>query len=62
MNDMNFSEAVERSIQIRKLYHQIERQNLEKEWSVEGSAPMFRSIRFHFTIAAKENFTFSWGL
>lgn len=41
MNDMNFSEAVERSVQIRKLYHQLERQNHEKEWTVEEDALAF---------------------
>ncbi|MHB8076324.1 hypothetical protein [Desulfosporosinus fructosivorans] len=30
---MNFSEVVERSVQIRKQYHQLERQYHEKEWT-----------------------------
>ena len=41
MKDMNFSEAVERSVQIRKLYHQLERQYHEKEWTVEEDALAF---------------------
>ena len=43
MKDMNFSEAVERSVQIRKLYHQLERQYHEKEWTVEEDALAFLS-------------------
>ena len=31
MRNMNFSEAVERSIQLRKDYHRLERQYHEKE-------------------------------
>ena len=41
ITDMNFSEAVERSVQIRKLYHQLERQYHEKEWTVEEDALAF---------------------
>ena len=31
MKDMNFDEIVERSVQIRKLYHDLERKYHEKE-------------------------------
>ncbi len=41
MKDMNFSEVVERSVQIRKLYHQLERQNHGTEWTVEEDALAF---------------------
>jgi NTP pyrophosphatase (non-canonical NTP hydrolase) len=41
MKDINFSEAVERSVQIRKLYHQLELQYHEKEWTVEEDALAF---------------------
>lgn len=41
MKNMNFSEAVERSVQIRKLYHHLERQYHEKEWTVEEDALAF---------------------
>ena len=41
MKDMNFSEVVERSVQIRKHYHQLERQYHEKEWTVEEDALAF---------------------
>lgn len=41
MKNMNFSEAVERSVQIRKLYHQLEKQHHEKEWTVEEDALAF---------------------
>lgn len=41
MKDMNFSEVVERSVQIRKQYHQLERQHHEKEWTVEEDALAF---------------------
>jgi len=41
MKDMSFSEAVERSVQIRKLYHQLELQNHEKEWTIEEDALAF---------------------
>ena len=38
---MNFSETVERSVQLRKVYHQLERQYHEKEWTVEEDALAF---------------------
>jgi len=38
---MNFSEIVERSIQIRNLYHNLEEQYHEKEWSVEEDTLAF---------------------
>ncbi|MCO5385202.1 MULTISPECIES: MazG-like protein [Desulfosporosinus] len=38
---MNFSEVVERCVQIRKLYHQLERQNHGSEWTVEEDALAF---------------------
>lgn len=41
MKDMNFCEVVERSVQIRKLYHQLERQNHGTEWTVEEDALAF---------------------
>ena len=41
MKDMYFSEAVERSVQIRKNYHDLERQYHEKEWTVEEDALAF---------------------
>lgn len=41
MKDMNFCEVVERSIQLRKLYHQLEKQYHEKEWTVEEDALAF---------------------
>jgi hypothetical protein len=41
MKNMNFSEAVERSVQLRKRYHQLERQYHEKEWTVEEDALAF---------------------
>ena len=41
MKDMNFSEVVERSVQIRKLYHNLEKQYHEIEWSVEEDALAF---------------------
>lgn len=41
MKDMNFNEAVERSVQIRKIYHSLERQYHEKEWTVEEDALAF---------------------
>lgn len=41
MKDMCFREAVERSVRIRELYHQLERQNHEKEWTVEEDALAF---------------------
>ena len=41
MKNMNFSEAVERSVQIRKIYHQLERKYHETEWTVEEDALAF---------------------
>jgi hypothetical protein len=41
IKDMTFSNAVERSVQIRKLYHQLEREHHEKEWTVEEDALAF---------------------
>ncbi|WP_255551088.1 hypothetical protein [Sporosarcina sp. E16_8] len=41
MKNMNFSEVVNRSIQLRQLYHRLERQYHEKEWSVEEDALAF---------------------
>ncbi|HWQ41234.1 MAG TPA: MazG-like protein [Desulfosporosinus sp.] len=41
MKDMNFSEVIERSVQIRKHYHQLERQYHQKEWTVEEDALAF---------------------
>lgn len=41
MKDMNFNEMVERSVQIRKLYHDLERKYHEKEWTVEEDALAF---------------------
>ncbi|MDF2567238.1 MAG: hypothetical protein K0R90_694 [Oscillospiraceae bacterium] len=41
MKDMKLSEAIERSVQIRRLYHQLENQYHEKEWSVEEDALAF---------------------
>ena len=41
MKDMNFSEVVERSVQIRKLYHHLEQQYHGKEWTVEEDALAF---------------------
>jgi len=41
MKNMNFSEAIERSLQIRKTYHNLERQYHEKEWTVEEDALAF---------------------
>ncbi|WP_242833835.1 MazG-like protein [Desulfosporosinus sp. OT] len=38
---MNFSDVVERSVQIRKHYHQLEREYHEKEWTVEEDALAF---------------------
>ncbi|MNC06283.1 hypothetical protein D3C76_111360 [compost metagenome] len=38
---MNFSEAVERSSQLRKLYHNLERQYHQTEWTVEEDALAF---------------------
>ena len=41
MKDMNFGEVVERSVKIRKLYHQLESQHRGKEWTVEEDALAF---------------------
>lgn len=41
MKDISFREVVERSVEIRKLHHQLERQNHEKEWTVEEDALAF---------------------
>jgi hypothetical protein len=41
MENMNFSEAIERSVQLRKLYHRLERQYHENEWTVEEDALAF---------------------
>ncbi|HBF36096.1 MAG TPA: MazG-like protein [Firmicutes bacterium] len=41
MKDMNFSEAVERSVQIRKLYHHLERRFHGEEWTIEEDALAF---------------------
>jgi hypothetical protein len=38
---MNLSEVVDRSVQIRKLYHNLERQYHEKEWTVDEDALAF---------------------
>lgn len=38
---MNLSEVVERSVQIRKLYHQLESKHHGKEWTVEEDALAF---------------------
>lgn len=39
--NMNFSEIIERSIQIRENYHKLERQYHGKEWTVEEDALAF---------------------
>lgn len=41
MKDINFAEVVERSIQIRKLYHKLERMYHEKEWTIEEDVLAF---------------------
>ena len=41
MKDMDFNEVVERSVQIRKLYQQLERRYHEKEWTIEEDALAF---------------------
>lgn len=41
MKNMNFSEAVNRSKQLRKVYHRLEKQYHEKEWTVEEDALAF---------------------
>ncbi|MHB8128030.1 MAG: hypothetical protein ACYDEX_03435 [Mobilitalea sp.] len=41
MENMNFNEVVERSVQIRKLYHDLEQQQHESKWTVEEDALAF---------------------
>lgn len=41
MKDMDFGDVVQRSIQIRESYHQLERQLHGKEWTVEEDALAF---------------------
>lgn len=41
MKDMNFSEVIERSINIRKLYHDLEQKYHEQEWTIEEDALAF---------------------
>lgn len=41
MKDINFSEAIERSVEIRKLYHNLELMYHKKEWTVEEDALAF---------------------
>ncbi|EHI98769.1 hypothetical protein CDLVIII_2100 [Clostridium sp. DL-VIII] len=41
MKDMNFSDVVESSIKVRKLYHKLEKQYHGKEWTVEEDALAF---------------------
>ena len=41
MKNMNFSKAVERSVQIRNQYHNLERKYHETEWTVEEDALAF---------------------
>jgi len=41
MKEMNFNEAVGRSVEIRKRYHHLEQQYHEKEWTVEEDALAF---------------------
>ena len=41
MKNMNFNEAVERSIQLRKVYHRLEREYHEKEWTVDRRCVSF---------------------
>jgi len=41
MKDMKLSEAVERSIKIRELYHKLEREYHENEWTIEEDALAF---------------------
>jgi hypothetical protein len=41
MKNMNFNEMVDRSMKIRSLYHDLERQHHEKEWTVEEDALAF---------------------
>ncbi|GKU23379.1 MazG-like protein [Clostridium folliculivorans] len=41
MSNLTFNEIVERSVQIRTSYHQLERQFHDEEWSVEEDALAF---------------------
>ncbi|WP_242968828.1 MazG-like protein [Marasmitruncus massiliensis] len=41
MKDTSLNEAVKRSVQIRKLYHQLKRENHGTEWTVEEDALAF---------------------
>jgi len=41
MKNINFNEAVERSIQLRNMYHRLEKQYHENEWTVEEDALAF---------------------
>ena len=41
MKDIDFNEAVKRSVKIRENYHQLEKQHHEKEWTVEEDALAF---------------------
>lgn len=41
MKDINFSDVVESSIKIRKLYHKLEKQYHGKEWTVEEDTLAF---------------------
>jgi len=41
MQDMNFSDVVQRSVKIRELYHQLESQHHGKEWTIEEDALAF---------------------
>lgn len=41
MEDMNFSNIVERSVQIREIYHRLEKQYHKNEWIVEEDALAF---------------------
>jgi NTP pyrophosphatase (non-canonical NTP hydrolase) len=41
MEDINLSEIIERSVEIRKFYHNLERKYHNKEWTVEEDALAF---------------------
>ncbi len=41
MKELTFREAIERSVEIRKLYHHLESLYHEKEWTVEEDALAF---------------------
>ena len=43
MTEITLSEVVKRSVQIRKLYHKLERQYHKKKWTVEEDALAFLS-------------------